>query len=170
MESMRYAHGLIFETFPFPDGFLANGHQQLSNLGADFYTKRQSYMAAENVGLTEFYNRFHNPDFNHPQMAAIRSAQTFINRTFIDLYGWSQIDLECDFHEVGYLPKGKCTRFSISETARVKILNELSKLNQTKSASEEKVVEGEFKRKDKNADSSTLDLFSTSDSPEAGSA
>jgi len=169
MESMRYAHGLIFETFPFPDGFLKNGQPQLSELGNAFYINRQSYMESENLGLTGFYNRFHDPKVDDSQITELRRAQASINQFFLELYRWNQFDLECGFHEVGYLPKGKCTRFSVSETARAKILNELSKLNQTKSASEENVVESEFKRKEKTAGSSTLDLFSTSDSPEAGS-
>lgn len=160
MESMRYAHGLIFETFPFPDGFLDSGNSQLSQMGRDFYTERQSYMETENVGLTEFYNRFHDPDFDSSQVAKLRIAQTGINRGFMKLYGWGHIELDCGFHEVGYLPKGKSTRFSVSETSRIALLNELSKLNQKKTHNSKEANVRKSKGKRTLSDVSTFELFS----------
>jgi hypothetical protein len=56
MESLRYAHGNIFETFPFPNSMLQEGDPDLEQLGKRFFENRQSFMQEHNVGLTNFYN------------------------------------------------------------------------------------------------------------------
>ena len=44
-------------------------------------------------------------------------------------YGWGDLELEHDFHEVPYLPENDRVRFTISEAARVEVLRRLSALN-----------------------------------------
>lgn len=44
-------------------------------------------------------------------------------------YGWDRLDLEHGYHAVPYLPENDRTRFTISETARVEVLQRLSALN-----------------------------------------
>ena len=161
MESMRYAHGLIFETFPFPDNFLQEGDENLKNLGNSFFTERQDYMVSENIGLTEFYNRFHNPQEGSEKLIKLRQFQTSINLTTVELYGWDHINLECGFHKVGYLPEDRNTRYTISEASRVTLLNELSKLNQIKATNNEKNCKITPRNKKKITAPSVLDLFNT---------
>lgn len=129
MQSMRYAHGLIFETFPFPDGFLRDGDSGLGSLGRNFFEARQAHMERLGYGLTGFYNEFHQPSEQRPEVVQLRNAQSEINYAVGKLYGWNDIDLRCGFHEVGYLPKGANTRFTMSETTRVEVLSRLGELN-----------------------------------------
>jgi hypothetical protein len=44
-------------------------------------------------------------------------------------YGWNDVDLGHDFHEVPYLPENDRVRFTISEEARLKLLQRLAELN-----------------------------------------
>lgn len=137
LHSLVYAHGNIFETFPFPEGLLDNGNHALENVGRDFYAARTAYMREKRKGLTKFYNEFHNPKIEADEMADLRSLQADINASVTAAYGWEDIELDCGFHEVGYLPDGKNLRFTISEGARIEILKRLSKLNKERSTEED---------------------------------
>lgn len=131
MESMRYAHGNIFETFPFPAGFLENGDHDLEELALSFFNARQALMASKDQGLTKFYNEFHNPNKNDKALQDVRRLQIRINEAVCRTYGWTDIELECSFHDVGYLPSGSNTRFTVGEVARVELIRRLARLNKT---------------------------------------
>jgi hypothetical protein len=60
----------------------------------------------------------------------LRELQRRINEAVCGRYGWTDIELACGFHEVGYLPAGN-VRFTISESARLELLQRLSRLNKT---------------------------------------
>ena len=132
MESMRYAHGNIFETFPFPSTLLQNGDPDLERLGARFFERRQSFMEDRKFGLTKFYNVFHNQDNNVEALNDLRKLQGDINKAVLQRYSWQDVDHDTGFHEVGYLPEGKNVRFTISEEARFEVLRRLSTLNKAR--------------------------------------
>ena len=132
LHSLVYAHGNIFETFPFPAGFLDNGDTELERLGKALFDRRQSMMEARKKGLTKLYNDFHDQEDRAEDIVAMRDLQSKVNELVRDKYGWQDIELECGFHEVGYLPDGHNTRFTVSETARRDILRRLSKLNRAR--------------------------------------
>ena len=129
--SLSYTHGNIFETFPFPLEVLNNGDEELEKLGRDFFERRQSFMESQNKGLTKFYNDFHNNSVTVWEIEELRLIQNSINRAVCAKYGWD-VEVACGFHEVGYLPKGKNIRFSISEDARLEVVRHLSKLNKAR--------------------------------------
>jgi hypothetical protein len=132
LESLVYAHGNIFETFPFPVDFLKNGDEELEELGERFFQLRQSFMETHNRGLTKFYNEFHDFRQTDEELEHLRRIQGELNQRVCQRYGWNDLDLTCGFHEVGYLPDGKNTRFTISEEARRDVLLRLSKLNKAR--------------------------------------
>ena len=132
MESLRYAHGNIFETFPFPNNLLLNGDSNLEQLGEQFFKHRQSIMESNEFGLTAFYNRFHEKRNKDEMLQKSRQFQGEINKAVIACFGWNDLDATTGFHEVGYLPRGKNVRFTLSETVRLEVLLRLSKLNQVR--------------------------------------
>ena len=129
LHSLVYAHGNIFETFPFPAGLLDNGDDELEKLGERFFHLRQSFMETHNKGLTKFYNEFHDLEKSDGELEDLRRIQGELNQLVCLRYGWNELDLACGFHEVGYLPDGKNIRFTISEEARRDVLLRLSKMN-----------------------------------------
>jgi len=129
MESMRYAHGNIFETFPFPAHFLNEGSEDLERIGEAFFKARQLFMEKHSKGLTKFYNDFHNQKKSEEDLVALRHLQMQMNEFVCRQYDWDDLDLACGFHEVGYLPEGRNMRFTVSEQARLEILRHLSRLN-----------------------------------------
>lgn len=128
-QDLRYTHGDIFETFPFPQDDFDCKNSDLWVLGEFFYRKRQEYMLREELGMTKFYNAFHDLNFNNEQMSECRLLQARLNDLVVASYGWEDLDLNHGFHEVPYLPENDRVRFTISETARVEVLRRLSKLN-----------------------------------------
>ena len=129
MESMRYAHGNIFETFPFPSDMFEDGERELELLGSRFFEGRRAFMKQHDFGLTNFYNEFHDPDNNVVALKDLRKLQAEMNVAVLERFDWPDVDPATGFHEVGYLPDGKNVRFTVSEQARLEVLRRLSKLN-----------------------------------------
>jgi len=130
--SLSYTHGNIFETFPFPMQVLNSTDEELEQLGREFFERRQSFMERQNKGLTKFYNDFHDRQVTGQAIEELRQTQEAINKAVCTKYGWADVEWTCDFHEVGYLPEGRNTRFSVSEDARLDMVRRLSKLNKAR--------------------------------------
>ena len=71
---------------------------------------------------------FHSDRFRH------------IDEAVAEAYGWTDLVLEHDFHEVDYLPKDDRIRFTTSGKSRIGILRRLAQLN--KERYEEEVRQG----------------------------
>ena len=136
-QDLRYTHGDVFETFPFPAGILENTNEQLRRVGEAFFKKRAKYMTDQNKGMTKFYNDLHDENIQSEDLLDLRSLQIEINASVLNAYNFSDIDLQHGFHKVAYLPEGKNTRFTISESAREECLYRLAMLNKEQAQSEE---------------------------------
>jgi hypothetical protein len=128
LHSLSYTQA-IFETFPAPDNFLSTGDQALATIGEKYFRDRQAEMLRSNKGLTKFYNDFHDRAFVSEAVTALRDLRCDLNTRVGELYGWTDLDLRCDFHSAGYLPEGSNIRFSIAEPVRVEVLRRLARLN-----------------------------------------
>lgn len=127
-----------FETLPFPlalpsDPALVDWKnpvvQELNEIGDGYHDFRRKIMLELGIGLTKLYNRFHAPhDFDN-EIISLRELHKKIDVAVAIAYGWHDLNLEHDFHEVPYLPENDRVRFTISETARVEVLRRLSELN-----------------------------------------
>lgn len=128
-QDMRYTHGNIFETFPFPVGALNDSNQELSILGKEFFELRKQYMIENDKGMTKSYNDLHDLEINSEQINALRKKQVELNDAVLNAYGFDDIDPDYGFHEVGYLPENKNIRYTISEQSREEVLYRLGMLN-----------------------------------------
>jgi len=63
-----------------------------------------------------------------------------MDRAVSSAYGWDDLDLSHDFHELPFLPENDRVRFTISEPVRVEVLRRLSELNRQRY--EEEVAQG----------------------------
>jgi Eco57I restriction-modification methylase/restriction-modification enzyme MmeI-like protein len=128
-QDLRYTHGDVFETFPFPEGAMDDSNSPLRDIGKKFFGLRAEYMQNEDKGMTKTYNDIHNPKVDSDAINVLRDIQMAINLAVASAYGFNDIDLEQGFHEVAYLPESKNLRFTISESAREEILYRLAMLN-----------------------------------------
>jgi hypothetical protein len=123
---LRYTPTDCLETFPMPGS--AND-DDLKRCGLNLYTKRHRLLIERQIGLTRLYNEFHDPMIIDEGIKDLRNLHCEIDRTIAQAYGWNDLDLGHGFHDVVYLPKNDRVRFTISEPARIEVLQRLSALN-----------------------------------------
>ncbi|HYX18912.1 MAG TPA: DNA methyltransferase [Nostoc sp.] len=90
-----YTPSDCFETFPFPENWETN--PTLETIGKEYYEYRAALMVRNNQGLTDTYNRFHDPDEYDPEILKLRELHTAMDKAVLDAYGWSDIPTDCDF-------------------------------------------------------------------------
>jgi putative ubiquitin-RnfH superfamily antitoxin RatB of RatAB toxin-antitoxin module len=86
-------------------------------------------MRSKWIGLTKLYNGFHSPDERDERMIELRELHCQMDEAVVAAYGWDDLELEHDFHEVGCFPTNDRIRFTISEKARIEVLRRLALLN-----------------------------------------
>lgn len=144
---LRYTPTDCFETFPFPE----TSEDKIASLGENLEVTRRRCHDTFQTGLTDLYNRFHNPEAFSPEIQALRDVHVAIDERVKALYGFDDLDLEYGFHDVAYLPEEDRTRYTVSEKARLEILRRLAKLNQERYEEEQAAQQLPSKSKPKAA-------------------
>jgi hypothetical protein len=80
-------------------------------------------------GLNKIYNEFHDPGVTDPTVQNLRDNHVAIDQAVAKAYGWNDIKLGHDFHEMEYLPENDRVRFTICLEARKEVLKRLLLLN-----------------------------------------
>lgn len=135
---LRYAPSDLFETFPFPFPLKEpiNGDgatEDLEVLGESYHAYRATVTRESRQGLTDTYNRFHDPDETADDIQKLRDLHREMDVAVAAAYGWDGLDLGHGFHETK-----QGIRFTISEAARREVLQRLLKLNHERYAEEVK--------------------------------
>ena len=94
-DDLGYRPSDCFETFPFPE----NGETDptLEAIGKTYYDYRAALMIRNNQGLTDTYNRFHNPQETNPEILHLRDLHHQIDRAVLTAYGWDTLETPCGF-------------------------------------------------------------------------
>ena len=93
-EDLRYSVSECFRTFVFPP----NGSEAiLAQCGRDYFEYRAKIMMLNGQGLTETYNRFHNPRDNDSEICKLRDLHAVTDRAVLNAYGWLDITTEYEF-------------------------------------------------------------------------
>ncbi len=124
--SIAYSSSKALATFPFPKVIDA---VRLQTIGENYDVARNKLLNSLAIGPTQLYNKLHSPDANNDQLIALRELHRQMDEAVADAYGWSDLDLQHNFHEVAYLPENDRIRYTISESARLDVLRRLSILN-----------------------------------------
>jgi len=133
-DRLAYTPTTCFETFPFPDGWQTL--EILEKTGKAYYEYRADLLVKNNQGLTETYNRFHNPDEQSPEIIELRNLHAAMDRVVLDAYGWSNIEtnyeflLDYEIDEDNWSPrKKKPYRLRWPDETRDLVLSQLLALN-----------------------------------------
>jgi N-6 DNA Methylase len=94
-DDLRYTPTDCFETFPFPENW--ENSSTLEAVGKEYYEFRAELMVRNNKGLTDTYNRFHDPEERDPDIIKLRELHAKMDRAVLDAYGWDDISCECKF-------------------------------------------------------------------------
>lgn len=152
-QDLRYSPSDCFETFPFPEGLWETADPTLATIGENYHEYRRSIMLSLWLGLTDIYNLFHNRDLTPAVVAKVSSkpeeAETGyqgilelrklhreLDEAVLAAYGWADLNLGHDFHEVETLPENDRVRYTISPDARKELLKRLLALNHQRAAEE----------------------------------
>lgn len=123
--TVRFTPSDCYETFPFPTEI----SQTMAQMGELYERIGCEIMLQDQIGLTNLYNAFHNPENKDGRLEKLRQLQKQIDEAVRDSYNWNDIALEHGFHVINYLPNNDNIRYTISETARIEILHRLFQLN-----------------------------------------
>ncbi len=137
-----YTPASCFETFPFPLDL-----SSLESIGERYHIQRAAIMKANNQGLTATYNRFHDPDEHDPGIQTLRDLHVEMDLAVLAAYDWSDLPLDHGYHQTK-----QGLRFTVSEAARVELLDRLLELNHQRYAEE---VAAGLHEKDKPAKAKT---------------
>jgi len=121
-----YVVGRCFRTFP-----AAEGVSSLAEAALVFDQVRSSTLLERSVGLTAFYNKYHDPSCREGDIEATRGAQVALDEAAVRLYGLESLALDHGFHETRQGP-----RFTASANARRLIVSRVLELNQERHAAE----------------------------------
>jgi hypothetical protein len=94
-DTLQYTPSKCFETFPLPSLFEKD--PTLEDVGHTYYEFRALLMVENNEGLTKTYNRFHDPDESDAAILRLRELHAAMDRAVMHAYGWSDLDLRCEF-------------------------------------------------------------------------
>jgi hypothetical protein len=125
-QDLRYSPTDVFENFPFPEYMIG-----LETVGEEYHETRRQIMLDRQEGLTDTYNRFHNPHERAEDIAHLRDLHVQMDTAVAAAYGWDDLDLGHGFRET---LQGE--RYTISDAARREVLTRLLKLNHQRHAEE----------------------------------
>ncbi len=132
-DRLRYTPSDCFETFPFPPADATN--PTLVSSGRLYWEYRGALMARNGQGLTDTYNRFHDPDERDAGILKLRELHAAMDRAVLDAYGWTDIKTECEFlldyeiDEEEWGDKKKPWRYRWPDEVKEEVLARLLELN-----------------------------------------
>jgi hypothetical protein len=175
---LRYSPSECFETFPFPDALWQTTNSRLVDLGTRYHDHRRALMQQLWLGLTDIYNLFHACDLTCERVAkvskksmeeaekgykgilSLRHLHKEMDIAILEAYGWLNLDLGHDFHEIESFPDNDRVRFTISAEARKEVLRLLLDLNHKRAVAQIAAIPAKKKRGKKlNVDDTNSDLF-----------
>lgn len=122
---LRYAPSDLLETFPFPSSDLS----ELRDLGESYNSLRASILKNNNIGLTQLYNHFHNPNIQDVPICELRELHIQIDRATARSFDWFDISPGLEFCENPEAPAADRFRFTFRSGLREDIINRLVALN-----------------------------------------
>jgi hypothetical protein len=96
-DRLRYTITDSFETYPFPTDW--RSHDDLEQAGRVYHSTRQDLMLKQACGLTDVYNRFHDPHEQSSEILHLRDLHAEMDRAVLEAYGWHDLaqTARCEF-------------------------------------------------------------------------
>ena len=149
-DDLRYTPTDCFETFPFPPAWETRA--DLESTSERYQDVRAGLMVRRGEGLTRTYNRFHDPNEDASDIAALRSLHAAMDRAVLDAYGWRDIPTDYEFlldyeiDEDQWGTRKKPYRYRWPDAIRDEVLARLLELNAERAAEEARGGESPMSR------------------------
>lgn len=152
-QDLRYSPSKCFDTFSIPKDLWQTANSTLATIGESYHEYRRALMLRLSLGLTDIYNLFHKRDLTPAIIAKVsgkpeeaeagyqgirelRKLHRELDEAVLAAYGWTDLNLGHDFHDVETLPENDRVRYTISPDARKELLKRLLALNHQRAAEE----------------------------------
>jgi hypothetical protein len=131
-----YTPSDCFETFPFPS--LSKTQKSLEAAANSYFNFRKQLMISSDQGLTNTYNRFHNPDESAPEIYKLRELHQALDQAALEAYGWTDLKLSYAFEADYEVEEGKSIpwRYRWPDELRDEVLGRLLDLNKERHSQE----------------------------------
>jgi hypothetical protein len=137
-DTLVYTPTTCFEHFPFPDGW--EMLPSLEIIGRSYYEGRSALMIDRNEGLTEIYNRFHDPSEESADIVQLRKLHAEMDLAVAAAYGWKDLELTYEFsleyeedsEDSSGSGRKKPWRYRWPQAIRDEVMSRLLKLNEQK--------------------------------------
>lgn len=169
-DDLRYTPTSCLDPFPMPKALPED---------TGYFKARSEYMVANSVGLTETYNRIHNPYEESPEIQKLRDLHDEMDRAVLRAYGWDDLaeratceflldyEVEEDDLTAKKSKKKKPWRYRWPDEFRDEVLARLLELNEQRAMEEKlagKATKGDRKKATKpkrkaNKPTRKVDLF-----------
>lgn len=123
---LNYSPSDCFETFPLPEVTL-----RMQAAGEALDAHRRELMIERELGLTALYNLIHDARVRDEYIQRLRDIHVEIDRATVQAYGWQDLALD---H--GFQLTRQGMRFTVSDEARLELLDRLLELNHQRHAQE----------------------------------
>ena len=148
-QDLQYSPSDCFDTYPFPDGLWRHVNDDLAMTGERYHAHRTGLMQSLRLGLTKIYNLYHAADLSIAMIRKVldededviadassleallemRRLHIKLDLAVRDVYGWQDLELNHDFHEIETLPENDRLRYTISPAAQREMLSRLLEKN-----------------------------------------
>lgn len=134
------------DTFAMPQHWRDSSVLELA--GAAYHEFREALMSGDGLGLTDTYNRFHDPNLQDEPIQKLRELHREMDRGVLAAYGWDDIPTTCVFvldHEIDiedWRTKKKPYRYRWPDDVRDEVLARLIELNAERAAAGERAGAG----------------------------
>ena len=119
--TLNYTPSDYFDTYP----LFGASSDALDEIGEKYHAHRDRVMFEQSIGLTEVYNKFHDPENTDALIGELRDLHANMDKEVASSFGWDDLELEHRFCDV----KGEI-RFSFDEDIRNEIVKRILILNQ----------------------------------------
>jgi hypothetical protein len=126
-----YSPSNFFYTFPLPYNPISQKNYCLAELAFEYLKSREAICKKHNIGMTDAFGKINDSSNNDEGITRIRKLSIIIDETVAKTYGFHDIQFNHDFYETF-----QGIRYTISEPARLEVLQRLLKLNHKRYAEE----------------------------------
>lgn len=147
-DRLAYTPTTCFEPYPFPSSW--ESIPSLESIGRAYDHFRSGVLRSTGEGLTEVYNRFHDPNEDSPDIVRLRELHAAMDRAVLDAYGWQDIQPVCEFipefddeedEDDNGRSKKKKYRYKWPEAIHDEVLARLLELNRQRAEEERRAAE-----------------------------
>jgi hypothetical protein len=142
-DDLAYTPTTCFEPFPFPQDWPSDLSVEIAGKSYDEF--RAALMVKSMEGLTDTYNRFHDPDESPLDIVKLRELHDAMDRAILDAYRWTDIQPKCEFipefddedeDDEMRRPRKKKYRYRWPDETRNEVLARLLDLNRQRALEE----------------------------------